>query len=46
LLRKGYWAGETRIKDKHGHETPAGVVITAVKNEQQETTHYVAIYTF
>jgi len=46
LLRKGYWAGETRIKDKHGHEIPAGVVITAVKNEQQETTHYVAIYTF
>jgi PAS domain S-box-containing protein len=46
LLRKGYWTGEIRIKDKHGHEIAAGVVITAVKNEQQETTHYVAIYSF
>jgi PAS domain S-box-containing protein len=46
LLRKGHWAGETRIKDKRGHEIPAAMVITAVKNEQQETTHYVAIYTF
>lgn len=46
LLRNGSWAGETRIRDKHGHEIPAAMVITAVKNEQMETTHYVAIYTF
>jgi len=44
LLRKGSWSGETRLKDKQGYETPIGMVITAVKNEQQETTHYVAIY--
>ena len=44
LLRNGFWAGETRIKDKQGHDLPIGIVITAVKNEQQETTHYVAIY--
>jgi PAS domain S-box-containing protein len=46
LLRDGSWAGETRIKDKRGYEIPVAIVITAVKNEQQETTHYVAIYTF
>jgi len=46
LLRKGSWAGETRIKDKRGNEFAIGMVITAVKNDQQETTHYVAIYTY
>jgi len=44
LLRNGSWIGDTRIKDKRGREFPIGMVITAVKNEQQETTHYVAIY--
>jgi len=44
LLRTGSWSGETRLKDKQGYETPIGMVITAVKNEKQETTHYVAIY--
>ena len=44
LLRNGSWVGETRIKDMRGHEFPIGMTITAVKNEQQETTHYVAIY--
>lgn len=44
LIRNGFWAGETRINDKLGHEFPIGITITAVKNEQQETTHYVAIY--
>jgi PAS domain S-box-containing protein len=46
LLRKGAWAGETRIKDKRGNEFALGMVITAVKNERQETTHYVAIYSY
>jgi len=46
LLRKGAWAGETRIKDKRGNEFAIGMVITAVKNDRQETTHYVAIYTY
>lgn len=44
LLCHGSWAGEIRIKDKLGHDIPIGVVITAVKNEHRETTHYVAIY--
>ncbi|MEQ1916656.1 MAG: PAS domain-containing protein [Gallionella sp.] len=44
LLNHGSWVGETRIKDMRGHEFPIGMVITAVKNEQKETTHYVAIY--
>lgn len=44
LLRNGFWSGETRIKDKRGYEFPIGLAITAVKNEQQATTHYVAIY--
>jgi len=44
LLRKGFWAGEMRIRDKHGNEFALGMAITAVKNDRQETTHYVAIY--
>jgi PAS domain S-box-containing protein len=45
LLHYGVWSGEIRIKDKRGNEIPTGIVISAVKNEQKETTHYVAIYT-
>jgi PAS domain S-box-containing protein len=44
LLRTGFWSGEIRNKNKEGHVNPCRVTITAVKNEQQETTHYVAIY--
>ncbi len=44
LLHAGSWRGEIRIKGSDGREVPAGVVITAVKDERQETTHYVAIY--
>jgi PAS domain S-box-containing protein len=44
LLRKGYWAGESRIRDKEGNDFAMEMVITAVKNDRQETTHYVAIY--
>jgi PAS domain S-box-containing protein len=44
LLRKGYWAGETRVKDKTGNDFAMEMIITAVKNDRQETTHYVAIY--
>lgn len=46
LLRNGSWSGESRIKDKQGNEFPIGMVITAVKNERKETTHYVAMYSF
>ena len=44
LLRKGSWSGNTRVKDKHGNDFEMGMVITAVKNERHEVTHYVAIY--
>jgi PAS domain S-box-containing protein len=44
LLRKGSWAGETRIRGKQGDGFAIGMAITAVKNERQETTHYVAMY--
>ena len=46
LLSKGSWAGEARIKDKRGNDFAIGMVITAVKNDQQEITHYVAIYNY
>jgi PAS domain S-box-containing protein len=44
LLKRGSWAGESRIRDKNGNELSLGMVITAVKNDRKETTHYVAIY--
>ncbi len=44
LLRTGFWSGEIRNKSKEGHVNPCRATITAVKNENQETTHYVAIY--
>lgn len=44
LLKKGSWSGESRIRDKKGNEFALGLVITAVKNDRKETTHYVAIY--
>ena len=44
LLRNGSWSGESRIRDKEGNEFSLDMVITAVKNDRQETTHYVAIY--
>lgn len=46
LLRHGSWVGETRLKDKQGNDFAIGMVITAVKNDQHETTHYVATYSF
>lgn len=46
LLRNGSWAGDIHVKDKLGHDLLMGTVITAVKNERQETTHYVAIYNY
>jgi PAS domain S-box-containing protein len=44
LLRTGFWSGEIRNKNKEGHVNPCRLTITAVKNERQETTHYIAIY--
>ncbi len=45
LLRQGSWSGEARIRDNQGNDFALEMVITAVKNDRQETTHYVAIYT-
>ncbi|KAF0205126.1 MAG: diguanylate cyclase/phosphodiesterase with PAS/PAC [Gallionellaceae bacterium] len=44
LLRTGNWAGEIYDRRKSGEVYPKWMTITAVKNEQQETTHYVAIF--
>jgi PAS domain S-box-containing protein len=46
LLRHGSWIGETRIRDKLGNDFAIGMVITAVKDDQHVTTHYVATYNF
>lgn len=47
LLRNGCWSGEIRIKNKEGRILhPFWLTITAVKNEQGETTHYIGIYNF
>lgn len=47
LLQKGSWSGEIRIKNKEGRILhPFWLTITAIKNEQQETTHYIGIYCF
>ena len=44
LLRTGSWAGEIWDKRKNGQIYPKWMTITAVKNELQETTHFVGIF--
>jgi len=44
LLHTGSWAGEIFDKRKNGQVYPKWLNITAVRNERQETTHYVAIF--
>ncbi len=47
LLKQGSWSSEIRIKSKDGRTLhPFWVTITAVKNDQDEITHYIAIYNF
>lgn len=47
LLRNGCWSGEIRSKTKDGRILhPFWLTITAIKNEQHETTHYIGIYNF
>ena len=46
LLSAGSWSGEVRVKTQGGHAIPLGVSITAIKNELEQTTHYVAVYSF
>jgi PAS domain S-box-containing protein len=44
LQHTGSWSGEIWDKRKSGQIYPKWLTITAVKNDQQETTHYVAIF--
>ncbi len=47
LLEEGTWSGEIRIRTRENRILhPFWLTITAVKNERQETTHYIAIYNF
>ena len=45
LTETGSWSGEIIDKRKNGELYPKLAKITAVKNEQQKITHYVAVYT-
>jgi diguanylate cyclase (GGDEF)-like protein/PAS domain S-box-containing protein len=44
LLHTGSWAGEIWDRRKNGEIYPKWLSISAVKNEQQEATQYVAIF--
>jgi diguanylate cyclase (GGDEF)-like protein/PAS domain S-box-containing protein len=44
LLRSGSWSGEIWDKRKDGQIYPKWLTITAVKDDQGETTQYVAIF--
>jgi len=44
LLHDGAWAGEIWDRRKNGEIYPKWMTITAVKHDQQEITHYVAIF--
>jgi diguanylate cyclase (GGDEF)-like protein/PAS domain S-box-containing protein len=45
LTQTGFWSGEIIDKRKNGELYPKLAKITAVKNEQQKITHFVAVYT-
>ena len=44
LLRDGVWEGEIWNRRKSGEAYPEWLRITAVKNKDQKTTHYVGMY--
>lgn len=44
LLHNGTWSGEIIDRRKNGELYPKLAKITAVRNDQQEITHFVAIY--
>lgn len=47
LLEEGAWSGEIRIRTRENRILhPFWLTITAVKNERDETTHYIGIYNF
>lgn len=39
----GHWSGEITNRDRRGHDRPVFLTITAVKDDQGETTHYVGV---
>lgn len=45
LKETGSWGGEIWDKRKNGQIYPRWMTITAVKNERQEVTHYVGVFT-
>jgi diguanylate cyclase (GGDEF)-like protein/PAS domain S-box-containing protein len=44
LTERGHWQGEISNRRKNGESYPEWLTITAVKNDQGETTHYVAVF--
>jgi diguanylate cyclase (GGDEF)-like protein/PAS domain S-box-containing protein len=44
LNTAGTWQGEIWDRRKDGSEYPIGLTITRIKNEQSETTHYIATF--
>jgi diguanylate cyclase (GGDEF)-like protein/PAS domain S-box-containing protein len=44
LKEKGHWQGEIYNKRKSGEIYPEWLIITVVRNNQQEITHYVATF--
>ncbi|HZW24857.1 MAG TPA: PAS domain S-box protein, partial [Gallionella sp.] len=44
LIKDGIWSGEMWDKRKDGSVYPKWLTISAVRNEKQETTNYVAIF--
>jgi len=44
LIRSGTWSGEIWDKRKNGQIYPKWMTVTAVRNERQETSQYVAIF--
>lgn len=43
-IRDGSWAGEVFDQRKNGQIYPKWMTVTAIKNERQETTHHVSIF--
>ncbi len=39
----GHWSGEMMNRDRRGAERPVLLTITAVRNDRNETTHYVGV---
>lgn len=44
LAKDGYWQGEVWNKRKNGERFPCWLTINAVKDQQEEATHFVAVF--